>query len=247
MNNRGTMIDINLKESIRKLLHQVGFDIRNYTISNYGITKKILDYHQINLVLDVGANKGQYYNFLRTVGYSGKIISFEPLSEAHSYLEKISKKDPLWEIAPRTAIGNEEGEISINIAGNSASSSLLPMLDRHRNAAPESAYIGSETVKITRLDSICPSYINQDSQIFLKIDVQGYEQKVLEGAKGILSQVKGIQLEVSFVPLYEGELLFRDMLNYMDHLGYSLAYLNPGLFDSNTVQLLQADAIFCSP
>lgn len=238
-------MELNIKQLLIKLLHLLALDVRNYTISSYARTKKIMDYHHINLVLDVGANRGQYYNFLRTLGYSGKIISFEPLSDAHSYLEKISKKDPLWEIAPRLAIGNEEGEISINIAGNSESSSLLLMLDRHRNAAPKSAYVGCETVKITRLDSVCPSYINQDSQIFLKIDVQGYEQKVLEGAQGILPQVKGIQLEVSFVPLYEGELLFREMLDYMNHLGYSLTYLNPGLFDCNTPQLLQTDAIFC--
>lgn len=238
------MIDINLKESTRKAFHKVGLDVRNYSISNYGRTKKLLDYHKINLVLDVGANKSQYYNFLRTLGYSGKIISFEPLSEAHSYLEKVSKKYPLWEIAPRTAIGDEDGEISINISGNSESSSLLPMLDRHKNSAPQSAYIGSETVKITRLDSICSSYLDNETRIFLKVDVQGYEQKVLEGAKGILRQVKGIQLEVSILPLYDGELLFRDMLNYMENLGYSMTYINPTFFDVNTGQMLQADVIF---
>ncbi len=239
------MININIKESIRKILHKVDLDVINYSVSTYARIKQILDYHKINLVLDVGANKGQYHNSLRRLGYSGKIISFEPLSDAYAELLKSSTKDPLWKIAPRIAIGNEEGEISINIAGNSASSSLLPMLDRHRNAAPESAYIGSETVKITRLDSICPSYISQDSQIFLKIDVQGYEQKVLEGSQGILPQVKAIQLEVSFVPLYQGDLIFGDMLDYMNHLGYALAYLNPCFFDVNKVQLLQADAIFC--
>lgn len=238
------MIDINLKESIRKLLHKAGFDVRNYKISNYGRTKKILDYNQINLVLDVGANKGQYYNFMRTLGYSGKIISFEPLSDAHSYLEKISKKDPLWEIAPRTAIGDEEGKISINIAGNSESSSLLPMLDRHKNSSPQSAYIGCETVKITRLDSLCSSYVDRDTTVFLKIDVQGYEQKVLEGSKGILPKIKGIQLEVSILPLYQGELLFEDMLNYMNNLGYSMTYINPTFFDLMTGQMLQADVIF---
>jgi len=233
-----------MKEIVRKFFHTAGLDVRNYGISNYGRTKKLLDYHQINLVLDVGANKGQYYNFLRTLGYSGKIISFEPLSEAHSYLEKVSKKDPLWEIAPRLAIGNEEGEISINIAGNSESSSLLPMLERHKNSAPQSAYIGSEIVKITRLDSIISSYLENDAKVFLKVDVQGYEQKVLEGAKDILPQVKGIQLEVSILPLYDGELLFRDMLSYMDHLGYSMTYINPTFFDVNTGQMLQADVIF---
>lgn len=238
------MINLNIKELLRKLLHKVKLDATNYEVSNYYRTKQILDIQQINLVLDVGANKGQYYKFMRTLGYSGKIISFEPLSDAHSFLEKVSKKDPLWEIAPRTAIGDEDGEIIINIAGNSESSSLLPMLDRHKNSAPQSAYIRSEIVKITRLDSIISSYLENDAKVLLKVDVQGYEQKVLEGAKDILPQVKGIQLEVSILPLYDGELLFRDMLSYMDHLGYSMTYINPTFFDVNTGQMLQADVIF---
>ncbi len=84
-------------------------------------------------------NIGQYAKLLREFGYSGRIVSFEPLSSAYSQLKAVSKKDPLWEIAPQAAIGNQEGEIIINIAGNSYSSSALPMLDAHLESAPESA------------------------------------------------------------------------------------------------------------
>ncbi|MDJ0524424.1 MAG: FkbM family methyltransferase [Microcystis sp. M53600_WE12] len=85
----------------------------------------------VDLVFDVGANIGQYAKLLRELGYSGRLVSLEPLSSAYSRLKAISKKDQLWEIAPQTAIGNQEGEIIINIAGNSYSSSALPMLDAH--------------------------------------------------------------------------------------------------------------------
>ena len=74
--------------------------------------------------------------------------------------------------------------------------------------------------------------------------MQGYEQQVLEGATGILPQVKGIQLEMSLVPLYQGELLFREMLDYMNNLGYSLHWLKPTITDPNTGQMLQLDGIF---
>jgi hypothetical protein len=74
--------------------------------------------------------------------------------------------------------------------------------------------------------------------------VQGYEQQVLEGATGILPQVKGIQLEMSLVTLYQGELLFREMLDYMNNLGYSLHWLKPTIPDPNTGQMLQLDGIF---
>lgn len=196
-----------MKQTVKKLLHQLGINVNRYEYSDYARVKKLLDYHHIDLILDVGANTGQYYKFLRDSGYSGRVVSFEPLSDAYSQLTKISKKHQGWEIAPQTAIGNQEGEISINIAGNSQSSSLLPMLDSHKTACPESTYIGSQTVKIARLDRIAPHYIGSSNTIFLKVDVQGYEQQVLEGSTGILSQVKGIQLEMSLVPLYQGEVL----------------------------------------
>jgi FkbM family methyltransferase len=233
-----------MKNAIRKLLHKLGLDLRAYSSSDHAKVKKLLDYHQIDLVLDVGANTGQYFKFLRTAGYYGRVVSFEPLSDAYSQLVEMSKKDPKWEIATRTAIGNLEGEISINIASNSQSSSLLQMLDRHKEAFPESAYVGSETVKITKLDYIATHFIAENNRIFLKIDVQGYEQQVLEGAKSILSQVEGIQLEMSLVRLYEGELLLTEMLDYMKNLGYSLHHLSPVIFDPNTGQALQLDGIF---
>ncbi|MEH2342465.1 MAG: FkbM family methyltransferase [Nostoc sp.] len=236
-----------MKHAIRKLIHRLRLDLRYYASSDFAKIKKLFDYHQIDLVLDVGANTGQYYNFLRELGYSGKVVSFEPLSDAYSQLAKMSKKHPAWQIAPRTAIGNSEGEISINISGNSQSSSLLPMLDSHKTACPESNYIGTETVNITHLDYIAPHYITAHNKVFLKLDVQGFEQQVLEGAKGILPQIKGIQLEMSLVQLYQGEPLFREMLDYMVQIGYSLHWLKPTFTDTNTGKLLQLDGIFFKP
>lgn len=231
---------------IKKIFNNLGLEICRYnsTSSSAVQMRKLIKHHNIDLIIDVGANTGQYATSLRELSYSDRIVSFEPLSSAYEKLVQKSKKDPLWEIAPRTAIGDHDGEITINIAGNSYSSSLLPMLDSHKTACPESAYIGSQTVKITRLDRIAPSYIGDSNSVFLKIDVQGYEQQVLEGAKEILSQVKGIQLEMSLVPLYQGELLFTEMLDYMKHLGYSIYLLKPGFTDSNTGQMLQLDGIF---
>jgi FkbM family methyltransferase len=234
-----------MKQTIKVLLHRLGIDARRYEISDHARIKKLLDYHHIDLVLDVGANTGQYYKSLRDLGYSGRVVSFEPLSDAYSQLTKISMKHQSWEIAPQMAIGNQEGEISINIAGNSQSSSLLAMLDNHVSAFPESAYVGTETVKITRLDCIAPKYIHDNSKTtLLKLDVQGYEQQVLEGAKGILPQIKGIQLEMSLIPLYQGELLFREMLDYMKDLGYFLDWIKPVCLNPNTGQMMQVDGLF---
>jgi len=176
----------------------------------------------------------------------------EPLSSAYSRLKAISKKDQLWEIAPQTAIGNQEGEIIINIAGNSYSSSALPMLDAHWESAPESAYSGSETVKLSRLDTIAKDYIKSETKsIFLKIDVQGLEKQVLEGATAILPSilplVKGIKLELSLVPLYEGQVLFKEMIDIVEKLGYELYGIEPGFTAEKTGRMLQMDGIFFKP
>lgn len=89
----------------------------------------MLKAHEVNLVFDIGANAGQFAQSLRELGYRGRIVSFEPQSEAREQLERAASVDPLWEVAPKAAIGAEDGEIELNLAANSISSSLLPMLN----------------------------------------------------------------------------------------------------------------------
>jgi FkbM family methyltransferase len=239
-----------LKKTIKKLARSLGVDLKRYNVQTSEAAKmqRLLAYHNIDLVFDVGANIGQYAKLLRELGYSGRIVSFEPLSSAYSQLKAVSKKEPLWEIAPQTAIGNQEGEIVINIAGNSYSSSALPMLDAHLESAPESAYSGSETVKLSRLDTLAKDYIKSETKsIFLKIDVQGLEKQVIEGATAILPLVKGIKLELSLVPLYEGQVLFKEMIDIVEKLGYELYGIEPGFTAEKTGRMLQMDGIFFKP
>lgn len=107
-----------------------------------------------DLVLDVGANTGQYAARLRELGYGGKILSFEPLPDAHAQLLARAAADPLWEVHPRCALGAAAGTGALNVAGNSVSSSLLPMLDLHAAAAPRSIYIGQVETPVTTLDAL---------------------------------------------------------------------------------------------
>jgi FkbM family methyltransferase len=236
-----------VKKSLKKLFRKLGFEVKRYNLntSQVALMETLLKYHHIDLIFDVGANCGQYASFLRDFGYEGKIVSFEPLSSAYSQLLTLSKKDNLWEIAPRSALGDQEGEITINIAGNSQSSSVLSMLDSHLQAAPESAYCGSEIVQLRRLDTLAKDYITKDTKsIFLKIDVQGFEKQVIEGAFQILPLVKGIQIEMSLVPLYDKQVLFEDMLEFMRQIGYELYTVIPNFADQKTGRLLQIDGIF---
>ena len=233
---------------IKKIFNNLGLEICTYnsTFSSVVQRRKLIKHHNIDLIIDVGANTGQYATSLRESGYSDRIISFEPLSSAYEKLVQNSKKDPLWEIAPRMAIGDHDGEITINIAGNSASSSVLEMLDSHAKAAPNSVYIDSETVRLSRLDSVAKEYISkyQSKSIFLKVDVQGFERQVIEGVKDIIHLIKGLELELSLVPLYKDQVLFEEMLEILKNNGYQLYSVIPNFNDPKTGRTLQMDGIF---
>lgn len=235
-----------MKKLLKKLIRRTGFDVKRVSLltSDALRTRLLCDHYQVDLVLDVGANVGQYASGLRESGYSGRIISFEPLSSAHAALEHASRGDALWTVASRMAIGNFDGEIEINIAENSYSSSVLGILDAHVKAAPHSAYVGSELVPIRRLDMLASDDMRNANSIFLKVDVQGFELQVLEGASGLLPRVKGIQLELSLVPLYAGQALFKEILERTGQLGYELHAIYPGFSDRRTGRMLQMDGIF---
>lgn len=198
----------------------------------------------VDLVFDVGANTGQFACALRESGYQGRIVSFEPLVNEHACLLQFSRSDPKWEIAPRVAAGDREGMVSIHVAANSVSSSVLNMLDTHAEAAPGSVYVGNQTAPISQLDTMASRYLKTESVPFLKIDTQGYEDRVLDGASELLGRTKGLQLELSFVPLYEEQQLFDALSRRLHALGFSIWSLWPAFCDPSTGRMLQVDAIF---
>jgi FkbM family methyltransferase len=196
-----------------------------------------------DVLLDVGANAGQYGIETRRGGFEGRIVSFEPLPDAYAELQRNCAEDAGWECR-NYALGSEDGKSSINVAGNSYSSSLLPMADRHRDSAPESAYVGEVEIEVRTLDSIWEELVPGGETAFLKLDVQGFEAEVLKGAAGSLDKVVGVQSELSLVPLYEGAPLYREIVDHLEGLGFRLAGLEPGFEDPDTGEMLQADGVF---
>lgn len=235
-----------LKLRIKRLINQLGFELHRYRPASSELAQfmAFLSKYNVNLIFDVGANTGQFGRILRMAGYRGRIVSFEPLSGARDHLLTTSRRDPLWEVAPKAAIGNDDGEIVINLAGNSASSSVLEMLDLHSSVAPESRYVESELVPLRRLDSIATDYLRPDSVAFLKIDTQGYEDQVLLGAKGIMDRFVGLQLELSLVPLYKGQSLFLELVEQLRSMNFELWAIAPVFIDPQSGRLLQVDATF---
>ena len=235
---------LSMRSAVRSLLEGAGYQVKKTDVhSSQKLRRRLLFSRlKIDFVVDVGANSGQFAKQCRDHGYQGHILSFEPTSAAHASLLASAAADPLWNVAERMALGATTGEADINIAANSFSSSILPMLDSHLSAAPNSAYLHSEKTPVRRLDDVLST--SPGAHIFLKLDVQGFESQVLAGAVQTLSRTLAVQLEMSLVPLYEGEILFQQMCTEMNRLGFDLWDLDPSFRDSATGRLLQVDGVF---
>lgn len=236
----------NTSKIIKKILNKVNLDCYRLTPSSNSAFQLalILKKFNVDLVLDVGANEGQFALELRDFGFSGRIVSFEPLSTAHSTLSSVAKRDPLWEVYSRCAIGDKIDEVSINISKNSVSSSILPMTGLHSSAAPESAFLNQEKVNLFTLDSVSQDYLKEAINPFLKIDTQGFEWQVLDGADKMLPNLKGLVCELSLVPLYEGQHLWQDVFERLEKSGFMIWAIQKGFTDFRDGRTLQIDVIF---
>jgi FkbM family methyltransferase len=233
------------KRALRSIPHVFGLELVRYYEPSFLPAKRIeiLRDQMISVVLDVGANSGQYAEMLRSDGYRGRIVSFEPTSEAFAELVQRARADQTWTCEQR-ALRDADGESTINLSANSWSSSFLPLAPQHVKSAPESRYIGREAVTTSRLDSLLPRLLRIGDRIFLKLDVQGGELSVLHGGIEALCHVHAVECEVSVVALYDGQPLIGEVLEYLSKRGFALAGLQPSFLDPRTGQVLQLDALF---
>jgi FkbM family methyltransferase len=231
-----------VKEAARRLLGLAGYTLVK-SVPARARRKKLFDSFGIDLVLDVGANAGIYGRELRESGYRGRIVSFEPQRAAYARLLEAIKGDPAWE-ALNLALGDRDGEATLNIAANSLSSSILEMLPAHEQTDPGSRYVGREGIRLATLDSLSAQLRIRGRNVCLKIDTQGFEESVLRGAARSLEAIHTLQLEMSLTPLYRGELLFPQMHALLAGKGYELVAVEPGFADPTTGRLLQLDGIY---
>lgn len=194
-------------------------------------------------VMDIGANIGQYGFALRASGFDGRLISCEPLPDAYRHLARRAAGDAGW-TALHTAAGAESGTSTINVAANSYSSSLLPMTAAHRNAAPGSEFVASVPVPVTTVQQLVADHGLDPARTMLKIDTQGFESQVLDGAGDLLPSFAAVQMELSFVPLYTGQQLFDQLVARMAGAGFEMFCLDAGFADPRTGRMLQCDGVF---
>jgi FkbM family methyltransferase len=197
----------------------------------------------IDTVVDVGANEGLFARQLRDEGFSGRIISFEPLSKAFALLESASANDPDWECR-QLALGSATGRKTLNVAQNLASSSFLPMESGLPEAEPRLAYIGTEECSVSTLDALARDLFQPDERLYVKLDVQGFELEVLQGAEATLDRVLALDVELSLSPVYEGAPLIDEVVGHLADRGYDLVLTESAYVHPRTGETLQENGLF---
>jgi FkbM family methyltransferase len=232
-----------LRGFLRQALRMMDVEVSRYSNTTAHRRLQLLRRHSIDLVIDVGASRGQYARRLIAAGYRGRILSVEPLSSAFVVLRQAAARHPGWR-AENVAIGAAEGRATLHVAGNSVSSSLLPMLEAHLLSAPESAYVAEEQVPVLTLDDLCRSVDCAGEAIFLKLDVQGGEMDALRGGPEVLRRVRALEIEMSLVPLYDGQPLLPEVASFLIDAGFVVASVADAFRDRDSERLLQVDCIW---
>lgn len=226
-----------VRARIHSALRRAGVSLVPYPLDV--VLKRI----QPDVVLDVGANSGQYGRELRARGFRGQIVSFEPLADAHSELAEAASGDRDWRTV-QAALGAERGEATIHRASNSASSSLRAPGAAMAEAAPHLAFESSETVRVERLDDRIGEVCPPEARGFLKVDTQGFELDVLRGAEASLDRMQAVQLESSLSPLYDGQPPMEEVLAWMRARGWVPGWIHPAYWTPGERRWIEADVLF---
>lgn len=229
-----------IKTLTKTLFRRCGLDIRRVkrTEYNYGWLVK----RNIATVLDIGANTGQFAMIIHKILPHATILSFEPIEECYQKLIKNMADVPKFH-AFNFGLGDSDDEMEMHINDFTPSSSLLPMADLHIRAYPYTAKTHGEKVRIRQLDIVARE-LSLDDNLLVKIDVQGYEDKVIRGGQSVISQAKVLIVETTFETLYDGQLLWKDIFDLLSNMGFSymgnIHQMKSPLDDC----VLQADSIF---
>jgi FkbM family methyltransferase len=241
-------VQVNLLGAIKKGVRRVAhLEIRRanpFTVPFMRLLET-LKQRDVGTVIDVGAHDGGFAGAIFDAGYTGRVISFEPLPDAWATLKRrASVVGPKWTIGPCVAVSDRAAKAQFYVAGNGVSSSLLAMTGVHTAAAPTSRTIKTITVETARLDDLLEDLHVRD-RVFLKVDVQGAEAMVLAGApKSLREQIIGVQLEMSIAALYESQARPDELSQVLSTAGFHLWDIIPVFRDPRTFQLLQYDAVF---
>jgi FkbM family methyltransferase len=208
--------------------------------------KSLLGQYGIEVVIDVGANVGQYGTLLREIGYAGAIDSYEPVDEAFRQLREAASDDEHWTVR-QLALGARDEAGAINVASSSDFSSLRAANEYGSRLFGERSTVTSEQpVELRRLDSLLEAGELMAAGALLKTDTQGWDLDVLAGAQSALGKVRAVQVELAFRPIYRGMPEAAETIAYLGERGFEPTGLFPVTRDSE-LRLIEADLVAVKP
>lgn len=232
---------------LRALANRLGYDLfrhaRQARIETH--LAALLPHLGINVVVDAGANVGQYGRNLRALGYRGRIISYEPLAEVHRALEQAARGDDTWITRPM-ALGREAGRATIRMSPDTSWSSLRGFSDYgKRRFTEQDRDATTEEIEVVRLDADLPALIADiaDPRIYLKMDTQGFDLEVFGGAEGVLAHIQGLQSEVAFQQIYDEVPNYRTALETFEDAGFAVTGLFSVKRDRKTLHMIEMDCV----
>lgn len=228
-------------------IEQQGFNISQlaqggYSISSHRILAGIASHcKSFGTIIDVGANKGQFALASIKRFPQSTIISFEPLPEQYQQFKENLRKSKKVTVH-NIALGSEAGVIDFYKNEHSHASSALPISEEQKQSIPETAKTSKIQVKVSRLDEFLLDY-KLIGPTLLKLDVQGYEKKVLEGSSKLLPMIDYVVFEASFISMYNGEPLFDEMHTFLKDSGFEI--IAPvGYLEDQKGRILQMDILY---
>ena len=227
------MSDI-VRRQLTRLAAKVGYAVMpTWRLESYAIVKylsRLFEFLDVDLVIDVGANAGQYYRFLRNhVGFRGHVASFEPIPRHANTLREARSRDPKLTVT-ECGLGAIDGHMEFNVMENTEFSSFLTpehtetQVFRGLNEVNESI-----RVEIKTLDGILPDLIDRlgSRSVYLKMDTQGYDMEVLKGAAKVLSGISALQTEASVVRIYDGMPMYHEVISYLEQRDFVMSKILP--------------------
>lgn len=215
-------------------------------VASLGHLKNLLHIHQIQTVVDVGANIGQFGLSLRKAGFKGIILSFEPMHKARSRLESVAVKNPPWKVFP-IALGSKAEKKKLQIFNDDTFSSLYSVTAEGKKIfGPYVEAHAEEVVKIETLDRLFLASLNHEIQgpVLLKTDTQGHDLEVLQGGVEFLKKTSAVLTEAAVEVIYEGAPAFTEILQFLEHNEFEASGFYPISHRSESLTMIEFDAFY---
>lgn len=230
-----------ITRAIKAAARRAGYDIRRRDAFPPDVRRiTLMRRHQIDFVLDVGANSGQYARLLRESGYKGEILSFEPDPRTFDQLEMSMRDDAGWR-GMCAALGDTPGAARFHVSENSLCSSLLEGSDALASVMPGAALTEEIAIDVRTLDDVWDEYVPEDARVLVKLDVQGFEGRVIDGGSRSLGRVDLLEVEMGVTAVYRDGALLHELLPRLSTAGFETLWIESGYLDPNELRVVDVD------